>query len=191
VSAAPDTEAIRANLRRRYAEPHRRYHNLRHLGEVLDGVDELAGEAEDVEAVRWAAWYHDAVYEIGADDNEERSARLAEAELAWLPAVAEVARLVRLTATHKPAPGDRNGAVLCDADLRILGAGRGRYGEYVAAVRAEYAAVDDDAFARGRAAVLAALLDGPLFHTETARRLWEATARANVTAEIDVLRGRA
>ena len=186
-----DPEAIRAGLRQRYAEPHRRYHDLRHLGEVLDGVDALAEEADDVDAVRWAAWYHDAVYETGADDNEDRSARLAESELAGLPAVAEVARLVRLTATHKPPPGDRNGAVLCDADLRILAADGRRYAEYVADVRAEYAAVDDTAFARGRAAVLEALLDGPLFHTQTARRLWEVTARANVTAEIDERRGRA
>src|SRR4051794_38422637 len=101
---------IAEDLLRRYAEPHRRYHTGTHLSEVLGHVDELAGEADDIEAVRLAAWFHDAVYAPLSGDNEERSAALAERVLteAGAPAatVAEVARLVRLTASHEVAPGD-------------------------------------------------------------------------------------
>ncbi|MFB9838486.1 HD domain-containing protein, partial [Actinoallomurus acaciae] len=127
----PGPETLGADLLRRYAEPHRRYHTTEHLADVLDHVDELAGEAADADAVRLAAWFHDAVYDPTRGDNEERSAVLAERMLADtdLPAatVAEVARLVRLTATHDPAEGDRDGAVLCDADLAVLAAPPDRY----------------------------------------------------------------
>ena len=110
----------------------------------------------------------------GERDAEERSAAWAEDALPGLcdPAtVAEVARLVRLTETHRPADDDANGCVLSDADLGILAAPPQRYAEYVAAVRTEYAHLDDATFDAGRALVLADLLAKPrLFHTTYASR---------------------
>jgi predicted metal-dependent HD superfamily phosphohydrolase len=191
----PGPGPIGADLLRRYGEPHRRYHTAEHLAAVLDHVDELAAEAGDAEAVRLAAWFHDAVYDASRGDNEERSAVLAERMLADtdLPAVtvAEVARLVRLTTTHDPRDDDRNGAVLCDADLAILAAPPDRYAAYAAAVREEYAAVPDDAFRAGRAEILRSLLELPaLFRTALARERWEAAARHNLQTELMLL-GRA
>ncbi|MDQ4084337.1 MAG: HD domain-containing protein [Actinomycetota bacterium] len=182
-------EDLRARLAQRYREPHRRYHDLRHLHEVLQTVEDLADEAGDIEAVRWAAWFHDAVYDVRRDDNEERSAELAEKELAALgldaAMVAEVGRLVRLTATHDPDPGDANGAVLCDADLRILATDPWRLAEYVVDVRAEYGHVGEDDFRAGRAAVLRALLSADrLYRTQAGHARWEDRARANLTAEL-------
>jgi predicted metal-dependent HD superfamily phosphohydrolase len=191
----PGPGPIGADLLRRYGEPHRRYHTTEHLAEVLDHVDELAAEADDVDAVRLAAWFHDAVYDPSRGDNEERSAVLAERMLADtdLPAgtVAEVARLVRLTTTHDPEDGDRNGAVLCDADLAVLAAPPERYAAYAASVREEYAAVPDEAFRAGRAEILESLLELPaLFRTAPARERWEAAARHNLRTELMLL-GRA
>lgn len=189
----PGSKELGADLLNRYAEPHRRYHTAAHLAEVLDRVDELEQEADDAGTVRLAAWFHDAVYDPRRHDNEERSAGLAERMLdaAGTPpaTVAEVARLVRLTATHDPADGDRNGAVLCDADLAILSAGPERYAAYAAAVREEYAAVPDEAFREGRAAVLRSLLGlESLFRTLPAYERWEAAARQNVRTELALLR---
>jgi predicted metal-dependent HD superfamily phosphohydrolase len=180
------------DLLARYGEPHRRYHTVRHLREVLAIVDELAAEADDPDAVRLAAWFHDAVYAIGSASNERDSAQLAEQVLEGLgtPAarICETARLVLLTASHRPERGDRNAAVLCDADLAILGAPPERYLEYAAEVRQEYAAVPDEAFRRGRAEVLRSLRDAPaLFHTALARERYEERARANLAAEIAAL----
>jgi predicted metal-dependent HD superfamily phosphohydrolase len=102
--------------------------------------------------------------------------------------VAEVARLVRLTETHTPDDGDTNGCALSDADLGILAAPRERYDEYVAAVRREYAHLDDDVFDAGRADVLRGLAAKPhLFHTAYAREKWEAAARANIERELGAL----
>ena len=192
----PGHEALRDRLVATYGEERRGYHDLTHLAEVLEHVAALADAAEDdvdVEAVTLAAWFHDAVYE-GTGDDEERSAALATDELTTAGLeprlVAEVARLVRLTATHRPAPDDRNGQVLSDADLAVLAADPERYAGYVAGVRAEYAHVAEADFRRGRAAVLRDLLAKPsLFHTAAARDRWEETARANVSRELAGLEG--
>jgi len=186
----PDRTDLRDELVAAYST-NRGYHDLRHLTEVLDRISEL-GEADNV-AVVLAAWFHDAVYESAGqsgESNEERSAQLAESALAGAEVdVAEVARLVRLTTTHRPSPGDHNGEVLCDADLAILAAPPDRYAEYVEGVRREYADVPDEDFRVGRLAILESLAEKPtLFHTEHARRDWEPAARANLAAEITRLR---
>ena len=192
VGSAP--EALRAgrDLLARYAEPHRRYHDRRHLAEVLDALTAVTGGTRPPAAVVLAAYWHDAVYDPTAPDNEERSAVLAEQVLRRLrrPAaeVDEVARLVRLTQTHAAAPGDEPGAVLCDADLAVLGAPPERYRAYAADVRREYGHLDDEAFRRGRAAVLRTLAERPrLFTTPRAHRRWDARARRNLRDELALL----
>ena len=187
----PDHLDLRDRLLAAYAAPSRFYHDLRHLGEVLDRATELLAEATaaiDRDAVLLAAWFHDAVYE-GARDDEERSAALAERELAATPSLAaEVARLVHTTATHRPPEDDPAGQLLCDADLAILAAPPARYEEYVVGVRREYDAVSDAEFRNGRAAVLRDLLDKPtLFHSAYAREHWEQPARVNVQRELSEL----
>ena len=165
------------------------YHDLRHLTEVLDRLDELdrAGAHFDRVPVVLAAWFHDAIYDA-RPEAEERSALLASASLPDPPA-AEVARLVRMTAHHQAFPDDLNAAALSDADLGILAAGPRRYEEYTRDVRTEHAHVSDADFRAGRAAVLDDLLAGPsLFRTPQGHGLWEERARANVRAEVERLR---
>ncbi|MGF0175113.1 HD domain-containing protein [Streptomyces sp. Marseille-Q5077] len=191
-TTAPDPAPYAESLLTRWQEPQRHYHTLTHLTAVLDRIDELAGHARDADVVRLAAWFHDAVYLPDRSENEERSAHLAERALAeaGVPAerTAEVARLVRLTVTHAPAPDDPDGQVLCDADLAILAAPPSAYAAYTAAVREEYHFVPNDAFREGRAAILRQLLDLPsLFSTPYGKEKWEATARYNLAAELEML----
>lgn len=184
--AAHLTEALREDLLARWSESHRRHHNVAHLREVLDAIGTLADDGLhfDREAVELAAWFHDAIYDIGRDDNEDRSAMLARQLLDGSADREEVARLVLTTKSHKVDAGDVNAAVLSDADLSVLGAPAARYRQYADAVRDEYAAVPDDVFRSARARVLAALLDGPIFHTAPGLQRWEEQARRNVTGEI-------
>lgn len=189
---APDPAPYADNLLARWAEPQRRYHTTDHLAAVLDRVDELAAHADDPDVVRLAAWFHDAVYRPDRSENEERSAALAERALPELgldaDRTAEVARLVRLTVTHDPAEGDRNGEVLCDADLAVLAGAPDQYAAYAAAVREEYGFVPDDAFRAGRADVLRQLLALPhLFRTPVGHDKWERLARRNLATELDLL----
>ncbi|MBA2445162.1 MAG: hypothetical protein H0V49_07515 [Nocardioidaceae bacterium] len=191
----PGSPELGAGLVAAYGAPTRRYHDLRHLHGVLDAVATLAAEAAEPSLVELAGWFHDAVYDVHRQDNEEQSARLAESALppAGLKSeqVAEVARLVRLTANHDPAEADNNGAVLCDADLSILASHPESYAAYVRAVRREYAHVSEGEWRVGRAAVLEQLLDLPALFRTTAGASWEITARNNLRTELASLASRA
>ncbi|MET9863011.1 hypothetical protein ABZY93_27670 [Streptomyces smyrnaeus] len=202
----PDPTPYGEDLLGRWAEPHRRYHATAHLRTVLDRVDELAAHLTpgepggapsadldaDLDAVRLAAWFHDAVYRPDRSENEERSARLAERALPEAGVArartAEVARLVRLTVSHDPAPGDLDGELLCDADLAVLAGTPEQYAHYAAEIRQEYAFVPDAAFREGRSTVLHQLLGLPhLYRTPYARTRWEPAARHNLTTELRLL----
>lgn len=186
--ALPDAEVLGADLLGRWSEPQRHYHDLEHLAEVLAALDELAVGAVPA-SVRLAAWFHDAIYDPRAADNEERSAALAAETLpaAGLAAedVSEVVRLVRLTATHDPASDDDAGMLMCDADLAILASSPARYARYVADVREEYAHVPDAEFRAARDRILREFVErSRIYRTDAARDRWESAARRNITAEL-------
>ncbi|WBB66171.1 metal-dependent phosphohydrolase [Micromonospora sp. WMMD812] len=193
-TGAADPADAGEELLRRWREPHRHYHTVDHLTAVLDAVDAYAGLAGRPDLVRLAAWCHDAVYDPRAagDANERASAELAGRLLAGLgvppDAVAEVSRLVLLTAGHAVAPDDVDGALLCDADLAVLAAPPPAYDRYAAAVRREYAHVPEPDFRAGRARVLSGLLALPaLFRLPPTAQLWERPARANLHRELAAL----
>ena len=185
--------SIFSALQGKYEEAGRHYHNLDHIGQVLETVERLAPYAEDVLAVKLAAWFHDASYEPGAADNEARSARTLRQTLQSLsvPAavVEEAARLILLTERHQAAAGDGNGKVLADADLAVLGATPAAYEGYAKAIRREFAHVPEEAYRRGRADVLRGLLQrDPLYYTRPMQLEREARARRNLRRELAALR---
>lgn len=193
----PAATALGERLVDCWAEPHRKYHDRRHLMSVLEALDQLTAAEPDKlgpadgtgRTLQLAAWYHDAVYRGQAGQDEEASARLA---LETLPAAGcsegetvEVARLVRLTAAHDPGTSDLPGALLCDADLSVLGLPPERYARYTADVRREYASVPEPAFLAGRKSVVSGLLGRPrLFATAAGRGLWQEQAWRNLEAEL-------
>lgn len=179
------------NLLARYAEPHRRYHDERHLEDVLLALDHLWTRGESVTAeTLTAAWFHDAVYAGRPGDDEAASARLAVTTLC--AHAVEPSRMHRIAALiEATTPGHADGVVdapaahLLDADLAIFAAPRVRYEEYAAGVRAEYAHVPDDAFRAGRARVLRDYAERRhLYATPAARDLWEERARRNLAREL-------
>lgn len=177
-----------------YAEPHRRYHTRRHIEDCLEKLDAWPGlTGRERRLLAWAVWWHDAVYDPRASDNEARSADLARADLPALGAtpaeVDEVVRLILLTAGHHVDPSDRLGVILVSIDLSILAAAPAAYDAYAAAVREEYAHVSEAAWRAGRAAVLQRFLDSPVILPDPAfRAAHEAAARANLAREIASLR---
>ena len=90
----------------RHREPHRRYHGVRHVTWVVRHVHDLAGSVEvtDLGAVTMAAFFHDAVYNPRAGDNEHQSAALATrvlGELGWEEdRTRAVSALIEATAGH-------------------------------------------------------------------------------------------
>jgi predicted metal-dependent HD superfamily phosphohydrolase len=174
-----------------WAEPTRRYHNLNHLRDCLAELDRAPADGADRDRVETALWFHDAIYDPRAGDNEARSAEWARRALAKLgipAAVADdVARLVKLTAHSGPCP-DASGRLLCDIDLAILGREPEAFDAYDRHIRQEYTGVPEPDFRTARAGVLAGLLSrSPLYQTEHFRDLYETAARRNLSVALERL----
>ena len=186
-------ETYRA-LIKAYGSAGRYYHNLEHLECVLGFIEQLQDEACHPNLVNLAGWFHDAIHDTHAGDNEERSAILAQTTCAnWRISENEadrVAELIRATRTHQAAEDDHDASVLLDADLSILGATEVAYDAYASAIRQEYSWVSDADFRAGRARVLRSFLERErLFRLERMRRQYEEQARYNLAREIERISG--
>ncbi|WP_290656870.1 DUF4031 domain-containing protein [Kocuria sp.] len=187
----PEHPQLGAELLARWSESHRVYHGPEHLLNVLEGIDRLTRGAPSSELVL-AAWFHDAVYDGRAGQDERDSAELARQRLTgpdW-PANTgrRVADLVLVTVDHCPDPRDLDACRLVDADLSVLGGDDEEYERYRSTVRREYAHVPDEQFRAGRAEILRGLLaKDTLFHDPRAVTLWEGRARENLEREITQL----
>lgn len=174
-----------------YSAPDRYHHNLDHLAEMFGVVAQLTALTDDPAAVQLAVWFHDAVYDPRAKDNEARSADLAVSVLGLVGVPrSELDRITRLIAATAhlddfPPPEDPETAVLLDADLAVLGASGERYQQYAAAIRREYAWVPDPEYRKARAKVLENFLSRPrIFWTDLMHQEAEGPARANIEAEL-------
>ena len=181
-------------LRARHDEPHRAYHTARHIGACLRLLDdpEVSALAERVAEVEAAIWFHDAIYDTHARDNEERSARMLEERLGGagvaIEAVGRSAAYVRATKDHITDSPD--GQLVIDIDLSILGAVPEVFTRFEEEIRRDYAWVDDAAYVAGRAAVLRHFSDRPfIYGTRLFRDRYEAIARENIEASLRRLEG--
>lgn len=188
---AKASEPTLADLSRRHNEPHRAYHTFEHIEECLATFDAAYQLADHPAEIAAAIWFHDAVYDTRASDNEEQSASLADVRLADAgvePSIRQ--RIVRLIVAtkHTSPPGGTDEALLVDVDLHILAAGSERYAEYERQIRREYDWVPDEVFSQERAKILTRFLERPrIFTTDWFFDRMESAARHNLTASIQSL----
>jgi predicted metal-dependent HD superfamily phosphohydrolase len=174
-----------------YQEPQRHYHTLEHLSECMALFDDHRHLARQPAEVEMALWFHDAVYDVQAHDNEARSAQWAETALTQAGVgshhVQQVVQHILATRhTEVPEAGDQ--ALLVDVDMAILGAPRARFDAYETQVRAEYAWVPEAVFRQKRGEILTAFLARPLlYQTPVLHQLLEAPARANLAHSLQAL----
>ncbi|MFD1983218.1 hypothetical protein ACFSOZ_11115 [Mesorhizobium newzealandense] len=179
-----------------YSAKDRHYHNLAHIEAMLALAGDYRGLLDDPEAVEAAIWFHDAVYDSRAKDNEAQSAALAEKKLAGRTEAGRLNRISAMivaTATHllplfEDATAARDAGLFLDMDLSILGAAPDAFDAYERAVRREYAWVEEPMWRAGRSAVLKNFLARPhIFHTEEFRQRFELQARANMARSLEAL----
>jgi predicted metal-dependent HD superfamily phosphohydrolase len=174
-----------AELHRRYGEPHRAYHDSSHVGLLWLRHLTHGGDPGDRD-MALAILFHDAVYEPFAPDNEVRSAELLASLVRGDTGWAQQA--IRATADHLGYGGpDWRMLHLLDLDLSPLAESPEVFARNARLLRREYAALDEAAWRDGRSRVLARFAASPrLFRTRLAV-VYEAPARANLTAEIAAL----
>jgi len=186
-----DTNGWHTRLLAAWSEPQRAYHTLQHLEECLDLLDSSCCTQPAV--VEMALWFHDAVYDPKAGDNEERSASMAAEALTDLglsdSVVQSVRRLIMLTKTHQAGEQVDDG-LLIDIDLAILGQSVERFDQYEEQIRFEYSWVPSEVYREKRAVVLKGFLSrDKLFVTAGMRERFELAARENLARSITRLSG--
>lgn len=180
-----------AALQRHYLEPHRRYHTPEHLKHCLAQLDAARQHMDNPDAVELALWYHDAIYDVTAADNELQSARLFERHADdILPAalVERVHGLIMVTAHCRVEPGTPDQDFMVDIDLSSFGLPWPEFLRDSAAVREESAHLSDELFCAKQCKFLSWLLRRERFyHTAFFRERHEQRARDNVSRYLDSL----
>jgi predicted metal-dependent HD superfamily phosphohydrolase len=189
IGAHANGEEVYAALIARYSEPHRRYHTLQHLSECLALFELVQGLAVHPGEVETALWFHDAIYDVGRADNEERSAEWARTVANQAGVSRDVAECIHslvMVTRHTGVPAGADEQLLVDIDLAILGADPQRFAQYERQIREEYANVPGEQFRQRRRAILGSFLDRRrVYSTAHFHDRLEAAARANLRAAID------
>lgn len=177
----------------RYSEPHRHYHTAAHIADCLQQLKLCGGKANRVDELTVAIYFHDAIYDTHAPDNETESAAWAQQFLRshamGAPAAQRVAALIRAT-RHDTIPTDYDQQLLVDIDLSIFGRAPEEFDRYQTQIRLEYDWVPEPVFRRRRAEILEIFLERPrLYHTDWFFAQYEAQARANLTRAVAELGG--
>ncbi|RUX02799.1 MAG: hypothetical protein EOS71_11055 [Mesorhizobium sp.] len=189
-------DALKTELSVLYRAAGRHYHNLAHIEAMLTLAGDYRTLLDDPEAVEAAIWFHDAIYDSRAKDNEAQSAALAEQKLAGRTDAGRLSRvsaMILATATHQlplfdDAAATRDASLFLDMDLSILGADAVAFDAYERAVRREYGWVEEPMWRAGRGAVLKTFLARPhIFHTQEFQQRFEPQARLNMARSLQAL----
>jgi len=176
-----------------YDEPHRRYHDREHIGEMLDAALGLGVALTPAQSL--ALLFHDAVYVPGAarGSNEAMSAQLLRVYAHGLPldCIERAVAIVLDSAAHVAHSVEAQ--IVLDLDLLRLAAPPPEFDRYSRAILAEQRALirleDEDAawryFCRLRRPFFERLLErDAIFMHPLARRSFERAARQNLRAAL-------
>lgn len=182
---APDADAgeLYRLLVDKYSERQRSYHTLRHIHHCLAQLDHARHLAEDPDGIELAIWFHDAVYDTDADDNELRSAQLFDSLLGpHLPRerAAHIHRLIRDT-EHPSEPEDNDARLMVDIDLSSFGLPWEDFMRDTDAICSELSHLPEAQFVAGKCRFLNELLSrSSIYLTPHFRERLEAQARSNI-----------
>ena len=182
------TDTLWTEIERHYSEKRRHYHNLTHLAAMQSELEAEGVDLLNPEAILFALFYHDLVYDVRASDNELKSAEMARQRLMSLnvetACIERVCRHINATKKHEWSP-DPDTNHLVDADLSILGKDSGAYRVYAAQIRKEYKIYPDFLYNPGRKKVLRHFLELPaIYKTVIFKAKYELQARKNLGWEL-------
>lgn len=184
-------ESLWIEISNAYSERGRKYHTLEHLANLLQELSAVRSQISDWNAVLFALFYHDAVYNVHKNTNEEKSAELARERMKQLAVpealIQKTVVLILATKSHVNSE-DADCNLFTDADLSILGASAERYTQYAQEIRSEYSIYPDLLYKPGRRKVLQHFLAMErIYKTEHFFALYEAQARRNLANELQQL----
>jgi predicted metal-dependent HD superfamily phosphohydrolase len=190
---ADDGEAAWQDLKNRYQESHRHYHDLSHVYFCLGQLDLVASLLDDRDAAEMSLWYHDVIYEPGAADNETRSAGLFARHTADLfpdEFVANVRGLIMAT-KHPEIVDEGDARYITDIDLSSFALSWDGFRRDNENLREEQSDLADASYYAGKKGFLIGLSRRPrIFRTDFFHDLYEARARSNIQRYLAELHSR-
>jgi predicted metal-dependent HD superfamily phosphohydrolase len=174
-----------------YTDPKRHYHTLTHLRNLMAILETHKDQLMDWEIIQFAIFFHDIVYDVSRNDNEEQSAAWAERVMQSINVeptrIERCKRHILATKGHSKSD-DFDTNLFTDADLSILGSEREIYYQYSSSIRQEYSIFPDSVYNNGRSSVLRNFLEMPtIYKTEPFQKQCEKTARLNLANELKML----
>ncbi|NOQ74439.1 MAG: hypothetical protein GQ574_20685 [Crocinitomix sp.] len=177
-----------AEIEAAHSNKNRIYHNLTHLENLFLELEQVKDQIDDWNTVSWAVFYHDIVYNVRKQDNEERSADLAVkrlSEIAYPKEQVERCKMQIIATKSHAIMDDQDANLFTDADLSILGKNWETYEAYTKAIRKEYKIYPNLLYKPGRKKVLMHFLEMErLFKTAHFVELYEVEARENLGKEL-------
>ena len=177
-----------AEIEQNYSHKNRHYHTLLHIEDVIHQLNEVKEKIENWDALLFAVFYHDIVYNVLNSDNEEQSAELAGNRMKQINVPGQIIDTCKahILATKKhsdKANPDIN--YFMDADLAILGQDVESYKEYGRNIRLEFSHYPTIIYNNGRIKILTHFLAlTPIYKTEHFYKKFEKQARFNISEEI-------
>lgn len=182
------------DLINRYNSAGRYYHDLNHITSLLHLTDRYGHILQCEDAVRFAIWYHDAIYDTNKLNNEQESADHAGEQMSKMNidagTITKCTNLILATKTHTISTKNnrKDTGFMLDIDLSILAAPADEYHHYTQQIRKEYQQYPDPIYKAGRIKVLERLTIRPrIYHTEFFYEKWEKLARENISQELSTL----
>lgn len=178
-------------IEKAYSHKSRYYHNLEHLKYMAQKALEHKNDLNDPDTIMFSIFYHDIVYNQIGQDNEKKSANIAENRLVSLGVPADKIYRCKeqIMATKDHHGRDENDtSYLLDFDLAILGDTPENYKNYTKKIRSEYAIYPDFLYKKGRKKVIRHFLDmDRIFKTDVFYKNYEKQARENLKTELQEL----
>ena len=172
-----------------YSKKGRHYHNLDHLDSVVGELLQVKELIKDWQMIVFSLAYHDFIYNPLRQDNEEKSAEVAEQKLVSLNASQEQITKCREQIVATKGHGssqDNDTNFFTDADLAILGSDSKTYENYRMLIRKEYKYYPDLVYKPGRKKVLRHFLDMErIYKTSYFFDKYEKQARININDELE------
>ena len=194
-------EALYHQLIKAYAQPQRHYHTQQHLVECVEHYAHFQAHMSYPAEVALALWFHDAIYDVYAQDNELKSAEWATRCMRQMgvnnASITRVGQMILATASHAPPSLSedmqavvvlQDQQILLDIDLAILAADANRFVQYDQQIRAEYAWVPEQNYQTLRAQVLGGFLARErIYLTDMGYHLFESAARLNLQRAVSAI----
>jgi predicted metal-dependent HD superfamily phosphohydrolase len=174
-----------------YSKKKRHYHTLAHLENLFKQLEVVKENIEDWDVILFTLFYHDVIYNVFKNDNEEQSALLAEKRMKQLTVPFETIDTCKnqIFATKRHLQNTKSDTnYFTDADLSILGADWETYFSYLNNVRKEYYIYPNLIYNPGRKKVLQHFLGmDKIYKTDYFFDKFEEQAKLNLQQEMGLL----